>query len=157
MIKTLDRSTLRLIGTRIDAALAPLAKELGISIKYNGGSFVSQNATLKLAVAVLDATGAAVTKEASDFKFYAARFGLKPDDLGREFSVGNDKRFKIAGLKPRRGSYPILAARVSDGRMFKFSARQVRAALDPVPTDPAAAAALALALADAIADDGSDE
>jgi len=58
------------------------------------------------------------------FEALAEKFGLSPDDFGREFSTGRE-RFRVAGIDPRRPKYPISATRIPDGNGYKFTAENV--------------------------------
>jgi len=92
-IKSIDRQACDLLRDAINENCAEIAKELGVKITCKSGSFDSGQVTFKVECAVLNENGEAQTKEASDFKFYAARYGLKPEDLGREFTDFNGKRW----------------------------------------------------------------
>lgn len=58
------------------------------------------------------------------FAQVAERYGLKPGDLGREFSVRGE-RFRIIGIDPRRSKYPISAERISNSALYKFPSDEV--------------------------------
>lgn len=128
MIQSIDRSTCRLLRDKINESLQELAQELGVTIEAGNASFTNSNVTFKVNIATKNEDGSVNTKEAEDFRRYAARYGLKPDDLGREFT-SNGKRFKITGAKPRASRYPILAERIPDGKGYKFAPFQVQVAL----------------------------
>lgn len=75
-------------------------------------------------VSVPASDGTAFNLERDMFEFLAARYGLAPSDLGREFSTGSE-RFRITGIDPKRPRYPISAERIPDRRGFKFTAENV--------------------------------
>lgn len=58
------------------------------------------------------------------FAQVAEHYGLKPGDLGREFSVRGE-RFRIIGIDPRRSKYPISAERISNSALYKFPSDEV--------------------------------
>ncbi|MGH0004295.1 hypothetical protein ACQU0X_29860 [Pseudovibrio ascidiaceicola] len=58
------------------------------------------------------------------FELLCSRYGLKKE------------HFRITGLDTRRPKYPITAARISDGRSFKFSPEQVRVLLQSTTKVP---------------------
>ena len=58
------------------------------------------------------------------FAQVAEHYGLKPGDLGREFSVRGE-RFRIIGIDPRRSKYPIAAERISNSGLYKFPSDEV--------------------------------
>jgi hypothetical protein len=74
-------------------------------------------------LAELAESGEALTRSANEFKFMASRYGLAPEDLGREFSDGN-RTYKIVGLKPRSTRYPVIAE--SGNKRYKFAAASIK-------------------------------
>jgi len=68
--------------------------------------------------------GSTLDPERMLFEALAEEYGLSPDDFGREFSTGQEW-FRVAGINPRRPKYPISAARLVDGKGFKFTAENV--------------------------------
>jgi len=126
-IKELDRPTVKYIRKRLETAVAPLAKELGVAIDFGSCTFKTSNCRLQLKVSVLDGDGKAITEESESFKNSAKLFGLEPDDLGREF-VFRGQAYSICGLKPKSRKYPVIAR--SDNRKdYKFACRTILTAL----------------------------
>lgn len=123
-IKRFDRPTLRILGDEIEAALVPVAKKHGISIRRGRGTFTEESYTVRIECSLLNEKGEAVTKEAQDFQRYAGLFGLEPGHFGRVFQYQGE-RFTICGLKVRSRKFPILARR-SDGKVFKLNAEVVK-------------------------------
>ena len=119
----MDRQKCRLIAQEAEIALRAIAAKHGVEIKYNGGNFTPTSATLKFEFAERATDGTVLTEEASNFKRYAEIYGLKADDLGREFWL-NGKRFTISGLNTRAHKMPVIA-KASDGKSYKFSATSV--------------------------------
>lgn len=126
-MKLNDRQALQLLRTRINAALAGLGTELDVTFDAANCSFdpLGNTCTYKLNVAVKRADGTVVTKEAEDFKRFAALEGLQPSDLGRRFA-SNGGQFEVCGYAPRSYKRPILAKDVRTGRIFKFTSDTVR-------------------------------
>ncbi len=114
-----DRSNLPEITAHLGAALANAAAEIGLSAKLGRTTFDVTTFSTKVEVATLNADGDANSKEAEAFKCHAKHYGLKPEDLGREFACRGD-RFRIIGLLTRARKYPILCERLSDGQAIKF-------------------------------------
>lgn len=125
-IKTFDRATCRIVDKKIEAALAKLADELGVSIRCKGGNFMATNYTIKLEVATKSEGGQVNTRAADDFRVMASLFGLSSDDLGRSFTAGKHT-YKIVGLRPRATRRPVVAE--SDGKSYVFSAEDVKSFL----------------------------
>lgn len=104
-------------------ALAPL----GVTFTLGNCRYGENSGKFELQFGTVNDDGTANTKAMDDFKRYASRYGLSPDDLGRTF-VQNGRRFEIVGAKPTNTKYPILA-NDSTGRTFKFPAWTVKAQL----------------------------
>ena len=75
-------------------------------------------------VGIPQASGEIYSSEKALFEVLAPHFGLDPADHGRTFR-SKDELFRIVAINPNRPKYPISAARVSDGRGFKFPAENV--------------------------------
>lgn len=128
-VTSLDSHTARLLQQDMNEALHAVALKYGVKITAHGGSLPHPTEFIaKFKVNVVDAaTGEAHTAEARNFKNYAAVFGLKASDLGREFML-NGKKFKLTGIMPNRPKFPILAVD-AQGKRFKLTEDTVRAAL----------------------------
>lgn len=123
MVTELTRSNLRDMERDINEALKPIAEKYGVVMNAGGGSFEPTNARLHLSIATKGKGGSVNTREAEDFKRNAFRYGLKPEDLGREFTEGGHT-YKIVGCKPKSYQYPILCVR--DGsKTYKMPADRV--------------------------------
>lgn len=123
----MDRIKTRAIAADAMAALQAVATKHGLVVKYSGGSYGMSNAALKFEFAEKASNGAVLTREAVDFQQYASVYGLKPDDLGRQFQH-NGYTYKIVGLNARAHKMPIQAVRL-DGKTFKFPENVVRLSL----------------------------
>lgn len=123
-ITTIDRTTCRLLAERIEAALKPIADELGVVITAKGGSFTSSQYTCKVEVATVGDDGAVKTRAADAFKQLASLYGMAPDDLGKTFRV-NRKTYTIVGLATRRRARPVIA-KDADGREYVFAVNDAK-------------------------------
>jgi hypothetical protein len=130
MIKQFDRPAVRAILDECEAALKVVADKHGLRLARKGCSFRAGECPVpfKLMTVATGDNGEVVTAEARDFERCAVLFGLKAEDLGREFS-SRGKRFKICGAKPANRKYPILAKCLSTGKVYKFPEDQVVRAL----------------------------
>jgi len=126
-ITKLDRPTVKYFRKRLEAAVKPLAEELGVAIDLGNCTFKTNNCRFQLRVAVLDPNGKAITQEIDSFRSSAKLFGLEPDDLGREF-IFQGQSYTICGLKPKSRKYPVIA-RSGNGKNYKFACRTVLEAL----------------------------
>jgi hypothetical protein len=68
--------------------------------------------------------GTVFDPEQVKFALLARKYGLSPDDYGREFSTGRET-FRIVGIETRRPKYPINVERIPDRQGFKFTAENV--------------------------------
>ncbi len=125
---TLSRDRIREIEAEIDRLLQPLETSFGVRAKCESASYAATYAYVKVQVSVVGESGEVRTREAADFRSRAFLYGLKPDDLGREFAYEND-RYKVTGLKPKGSKYPILVQRLSDNHELRFPASIVGALL----------------------------
>lgn len=120
----MDKAKAQMIREKAEAHLATLGDELGLQITIKNGKFDDGQITYQIEFAELGENGIAETKEAGDFKAYAWRWDLQPEDLGRTFEH-NGKTFTIIGAKPRATKMPILANDQA-GQGYKFPAETVK-------------------------------
>lgn len=124
----MDKQRANEIRTIAQATLDALGTEIGMKISIKNGTFDAGQITFKVEFAEIGESGMAETKEVTDFRNYASSYGLKADDLGRQFTMRGES-FEVCGLKPRARKMPILAKR-TDGRTFKFAADDVKRLLE---------------------------
>ena len=120
----LNKQKVRQMSKEIQSVLDKHLSLDGIKVKLGAGSFNDVFVTFKLECATINADGTVNSKLVDDFKFYCSRYGLKPDDIGKEFATNGDT-YIIEGCKPKSSKYPIIGKR-SDGKSFKFSPEQVK-------------------------------
>ena len=123
-----DRSKVKLIREVVQNELDKLGEKLKLKFNLGSASFTSNNIHFKMEVAGFGEDGKAVTSEMEMFKRYAMMYGLKPDDLGKQFNSWNGNTYTITGLSTRRSKYPIHAEK--DGKKFKFPADEVKYSLE---------------------------
>lgn len=126
----MNRVQARQIGDAVEAAVKEAIKGMGVAYVGRRGTFGLNDLNIKLEFA--DVKGGEVQSRAvTDFKRLCSRYGLEPDDLGREF-VSGGVIYTIVGLNTRAPKYPIKCTRQYDGRGFKFTEAQIRFALERV-------------------------
>ena len=125
-IKSFDRQNLKMLSADINEALQAVAKDYGIAIKTNGGTYDHVSFRLKVECSLMQ-DGKAITKEETSFKQYASMYGMNPEDLGKNIIVGG-KAYKVMGLRPSARRFPILAERY-DGKRFCLPLSSVKHAL----------------------------
>ena len=118
----IDRALLKTLRIDINAALQAVGEKHGVVLSAGNASFERDGSTgsYKLEVATITSSGVVMTKEASDFKFNAFKFHMKPEDLGEEFVASDGQKFILMGAKPRTKSATLLAKKVADGVMYKL-------------------------------------
>jgi hypothetical protein len=120
-----DKSTIKALRPKIEAALQELAEAEGISIDLGSARFDSSNCTFKLILSTVNTDGTVNTKEGEDFKFYGPnRYGLKAEALDATFTRQGEQ-WTITGCKPRSSKYPILAKN-RNGKTYKFAPEDVK-------------------------------
>ena len=132
-IKCFDAGARRSFQSAMVKAMDDLAEEYDVEITQAGHIYTDagQHFEPKFRVTVLDAEGDAFNPSVEEFKRHAEYYGLEVDDLGRTFrSSISGELFKITGCKPSHTKYPIIADRVSDGKGYKFTPREVRRQLE---------------------------
>ncbi len=82
------------------------------NIKYDSSAEGGLVAKVEIAK-INQETGDIVTEAGLKFKANCFRWGLKPEDLFREFEH-NGKRYKIVGGRPRARKQPIVAKCLTD-------------------------------------------
>jgi hypothetical protein len=117
-IKAFDRVVLRQLREELNAALQGVAKKYGIKVDVANARFREQFCNFKLELAITNGKGAPASREAEDFKSYAALYGLKPSQLGKTIRYRGNS-YTITGLATRSHLFPLLATR-SDGAQFKL-------------------------------------
>lgn len=141
----LTRDTLEIVRRRINAAIAPVAKELGIAADLGRCVFERSGdfATFKLECKAIKADGSIMDRDAKSFVTFATSYDLKPTDLGRSFMFQN-KQYVVSGLSTRSYKCPILA-KDGQGRCFKFSSDTIKRLLMqfPAPANQVAVTAAA--------------
>ena len=123
---SLTRADVRALRDRLEAALAGFGDDVQVTV--GSATYSPNNATFKVELAAVGEDGEAVTKEAEDFQRYCRIYGLRPEDLNREFEYGGT-RYKLIGCKPRSTKFPLLAENVGSGKVYKLPAAVVQLAL----------------------------
>jgi hypothetical protein len=126
-IKQFTRRNLRELRAEVDEALERIGRGHGVAIQVGSGSFTGAAARFKVELRITENPAERI--EAAEFRRHAALLGLRPDDLGREFTI-QGTAYRIIGAKLSRRKYPIIAENAR-GTKYAFSAQEVRRALSP--------------------------
>jgi len=116
----------RLLSPQIIAALKELGDRHGVNFSIEGGQIGSKARFNLWAEPKTPAGGKSHAQR--EFEAYAAYYGLKPEHFGKTF-ISQGSLYRISGIKPSAPKYQILAERVTDGTVYKFTARGVLAGL----------------------------
>lgn len=123
-----NNANIKELRGRISAALDAEFDGSPIEITIGRISYSSDKASIKVEAHSEGTESSAKT----EWDFGCSRYGLKPEDFGRQFNF-RGTRYRIAGLKTSRPKYPMQVERVSDDSSFKMTQSMVRAGIDSEP------------------------
>ena len=125
-IDSVDRSTVRMILEEAREALASVADKYGVVLERKHCTYSSTEipVAFKFVVPELGEDGEAIDPKETEFRKYAQRFGLEPDDYGRLFKTYNGV-YRVSGIKPRGKKYNVLGDHINSGKTYKFPASAV--------------------------------
>jgi len=112
-------AVLKLIRADIDAAVESVCKKYGLaSMRAANASYTSNTFSIKVE-GVLSAE--AKTEEAiSQSNQYARMLGLPENIVGKKFNTQGHE-FTVERIDIGKPKFPIIAKRINDGKMFKFT------------------------------------
>jgi hypothetical protein len=133
-MKLSTREQLRQLRDKLDPIIQAAAEDLKVDLRLGSCRFDgSGTATFKLEAAEINpSTGEPLRREAKAYKELCEGYGLKPEYLGQEFKTLDGEAYCVEGLAPRSTKYPVIVRRVSDGKGFKFAARTIDHAFNPL-------------------------
>ncbi len=115
-ITKFDKSALKALRADIDAALAAVGAEHGISLKAGNARFTNDTATFKLECTLLNSDGVAETKEMIALK------SLYPQLVNKSITLNRGQTGTIVGFNSRAHAYPFLV-KTTKG-VYKITSRQ---------------------------------
>lgn len=95
---------------RLEPLLGQLAAETGLVLTMGKITYTANNAVFAIEAAQRGVGGIPMGRAAESFVAGAARFGLDPTDLGRDFQA-RDGWYRIVGLNPR-SKHPVICQRI---------------------------------------------
>jgi len=132
-ISIINRQSCRTVQEAALAELQKVADKYGLVVQSGGGTFTSTSFRFKVEFAVVDDSGVAQSRDATHFERYCTLYGLKPEDLGREF-VYRGSKYTIVGLSSRSRKFPILTTQEGRGAgQVKFTKQLVLDCLKSTP------------------------
>lgn len=123
-----DRDNLKALRKDLEEALKQVAEKHNIQIVVGNASFTSNDVNWKIQMLAKDDSGKVHDRLAEDFKFYANALGMKPEDLGKEFTVGRDK-YRLKGYNGKKRKFPIVAINLSNNKEYGLTLGGVKRAL----------------------------
>ena len=111
-------------------ALEPVAEKYGLVLQRKSWTFRPDNSPVPFRLLVPERAedGSAISTRETEFRKYAHRFGLKPDDFGKTFKTFNGV-YRICGIKPKGRKYTVLGESIVNGGVYKFPHAPVIASL----------------------------
>ena len=111
-------------------ALEVVAEKYGLVLQRKACTFLPDDTPVPFKLLVPERTedGSAISAKETEFRKYAHRFGLKPDDLGKMFKTFNGV-YRVCGIKPKGRKYTVLGESIINGKIYKFPHAQVVASL----------------------------
>jgi len=126
-INSVDRSTVEMLLDEAEEALGQIAMRHGIVVSRKHCTYSSTEIPVAFKFVVPERTedGEAVDPKETEFRKYARRFGLEPDDYGKMFRTFNGV-YRVCGIKPRARKYPVLGRNIDTGKAYKFRPDSVK-------------------------------
>lgn len=112
-----DKNELKMFRHEFTQSMKALEEKFGVKVDLGRISYSDTNFSGKITVSNVAEDGTVENPEAEGFRSCASLVGLKPEDLGREFTHRGET-YKITGLNLRRSKYPISAE--CNGKGYKF-------------------------------------
>ena len=115
-VTRISRNNVHLIRDRLEKRLKAFEDVLNLKATIGSIRYTDNNATIKLTLSVIGATGEAQTPERDFFKLYAKMYGLSPALLDKQV-VGDRDVYTIVGYRPKARVNKFVIAR-RDGKRF---------------------------------------
>jgi hypothetical protein len=108
-------------------ALQAVAKQFGLTVTSERGSYSGNEFKAKFAFAVPASDGSGAS---ADFSWKAQSVGLPADCFGATFTNFRGETHRIMGINLRARKYPVQTVRVNDNKAYKMGAASVASHLD---------------------------
>jgi len=127
MSKLNDKEFLRLMREKVNEALMPVAKELGLeSIRLEGISYTDLEASGKLKIVLSTSEDNPAVKAKNEMM--AKLLGLPLDIVGSTFTM-NGKVYEVVGLNPSKPKYAVSIKDIQTGKEYSTTADAVKKGL----------------------------
>jgi len=124
----INKEKATLMRAWLEASLTTFEEHFGVAVSIGNIRFTENHAKIPLEISQVTEEGEVISKEAEDYKNYAANYGLRPEWLGESFT-GRGKVFTIIGLNTRAKKYKI-HAKCDDGKIYKFHHRSIQLSME---------------------------
>jgi hypothetical protein len=120
-IESVDRNAVRTLLEAARKALTIVAEDHGVELLRKHCSYSSTEIPVAFKFVVVERTedGEAIDPRETEFRKFAALYGLEPDDYGKMFKTFNGV-YRVCGVKPRGKKYNILGESITNGKTYKF-------------------------------------
>lgn len=109
-VKTFTRTTMQQVRSELESTLDDLGKKLGIAFSFHDISFTENTAKTSLNMVTAGDNSVSQKDQAKAiFDAHAKRFGLKPDDFGKQITYAG-KMWTIRGINPNARKNGILVS-----------------------------------------------
>jgi len=127
-ITVMTPAVCRQLRAKLEAALAPLEQDLGVSVTLGAGRYTTTSLVLKVEFKVTTESGMP-----ADFGVLASLVGLPSDCWGAEVHMGSGERLRIDSIDLKKRTYPvyctIMAGRRA-GKTVRYRAEDISRALE---------------------------
>jgi hypothetical protein len=111
-IEKFDVTTMESLRPKIVAALDALSKEIGVVFSLGNGKYCTKDARFTLVLNINDG----MTIEERAFHEYAPRYQIT-EAIG-DIVLSRGVEFRVVGWNSNSHNFPLVAVRVSDGKLF---------------------------------------
>lgn len=116
-ITQLDKTNLQLLRKELQSAVQSVAEKYGLKVDVGNCTYTPpSNAKFQLMVATVGDGGVVNDQFRTNWDKYAPMLGLDKAMLDQSICWAG-KTYKVVGLNPNKGRYPVLAER-ADGKRF---------------------------------------
>lgn len=124
-ITNFGRTEHRALSAAMQAAIAKVADDFGVTIKADGGTIGTSKGVIKLDVSLTDVGGTGISGNQAEWNRYANMLGLKQEWFGLEF-YHTGKAYRAVGVLPSRPKNCVSIVEVHSGRSLLCTAHPLR-------------------------------
>lgn len=129
-IESFNPANLRLLRQLLEKHLAAVEAEVGVKVVVGGARYSDSTVTFKVDLNIVAENGVVHDRYRDEYTQLARIYGLDPEWIDREFTDRTGTKFRISGLNTRKRKFPVIVARVTDGKKFLYNIDTIRFALE---------------------------